>query len=171
MHAQTDAFIRLVKHPFKFRLFLFTKVPSAFFSGVRINDINPDACSVTVPYKWLTQNPFRSTYFASLAMAAELSTGALVMAHTYKSTPSISTLVTRIEAGFVKKATGITTFVCADGSLISDAIATAVQSGQAGSIQATSTGRNANGEVIAVFTVTWSFKGRRGEAISSPLLV
>lgn len=161
MHADTDAFIRLVNHPFKFRLFVFTKIPSAFFSGVRIKDISTDACTVIVPYRWFSQNPFRSTYFACLAMAAELSTGALVMAHTYKSRPSVSILVTRVEGNFLKKATGITSFVCTDGRLIRSAIAEAVQSGQAGSIQATSTGRNPGGETVAEFSVTWSFKARK----------
>ena len=160
MHAATDAFIRLVQHPFKFRFFLFSKLPSAFFSGVRVQAISTGACTVTVPYKWFSQNPFRSTYFACQAMAAELSTGALVMAHTYHSSPSVSILVTGLEATFLKKATGITSFVCADGLLIRDAIAAAVQSSQSGSVTATSTGRNQQGDVVAEFKVTWSFKAR-----------
>ena len=160
MHADTGAFIRLVKHPFKFPLFLLAKIPSAFFSGVRIREISQEACTVAVPYKWFSQNPFRSTYFACLAMAGELSTGALVMAHTYKSRPSVSILVTGMEASFHKKATGPTYFVCADGLQIREAIAAAAASGQAGKITAVSTGRNTAGETVAEFRVTWSFKAR-----------
>jgi len=33
----------------------------------------------TVKHRWLNQNPFNSMYFAVQAMAAELTTGALVM--------------------------------------------------------------------------------------------
>ena len=33
----------------------------------------------TVKHRWINQNPFNSMYFAVQAMAAELSTGALVM--------------------------------------------------------------------------------------------
>lgn len=160
MHADTGAFIHLVNHPLKFPLFLFTKIPSAFFSGVRIREINLERCTVAVPYKWFSQNPFRSTYFACLSMAAELSTGALVMAHTYRSRPSISTLVTRMEASFHKKATGTTLFVCGDGMQIREAIEAAVRSGQAGTITALSTGRNENGELVAEFRIAWSFKAR-----------
>ena len=76
MNSSTHKFIQMIKHPVKFRMFLFWKLPAAFFSGVRIKEIDEERCVVTVPYKWLTQNPFRSTYFASLGMAAEMSTGA-----------------------------------------------------------------------------------------------
>jgi len=61
----------MVKHPVKSSMFLFWKLPAAFFSGVKIKDIDESKCVVTVPYTWFTQNPFRSTYFASLAMAAD----------------------------------------------------------------------------------------------------
>lgn len=160
MQADTRAFIRLVKHPFKFSFYLLANIPSAFFSGVHIREISEEACTVTIPFTWFSQNPFRSTYFACLAMAAELSTGALLMEHTYKSRPSVSILVTRMEASFYKKATGTTRFVCADGMQIREAIADAVKSRQAGTITALSTGRNKTGETVAEFRVTWSFKAR-----------
>jgi hypothetical protein len=67
-------FLELVMHPFKFRLYLLSKLPSAFFSGVRVCYIDEEKCVVTVPYKWFSQNPFKSTYFACLGMAAEMST-------------------------------------------------------------------------------------------------
>src|SRR3982750_1079355 len=105
MPSAAHEFIRSMKHPVKFRMFLFLKLPSAFLAGVRIKDINEHACSVTVPYKWLSQNPFRSTYFACLAMAAEMSTGALAMAHLYKRKPAVSMLVVKMEAEYFKKAT------------------------------------------------------------------
>ena len=93
MNEGTAAFIKLVKHPFKFRIFLLSRLPSAFFCGVRVREMDEQHCVVTVPYKWLSQNPFRSTYFACLSMAAEMSTGALSMAHSYKRQPPVSMLV------------------------------------------------------------------------------
>ena len=160
MQAQTEAFLRLAGDPVRFPLFMLAKLPSAFLSGVRITDISESACTVKVPYRWFTQNPFRSTYFACLAMAAELSTGALFMAHTYKSQPSVSILVTGMEATFFKKAAGTSFFVCTEGSKIREAIALTGQSGQAGTFRATSTGRNRDGDIIAEFHFVWSFKSR-----------
>ncbi|HMU57084.1 MAG TPA: thioesterase, partial [Chitinophagaceae bacterium] len=85
-----------MKHPATFRMFLLTKLPSAFFSGVRIRDLDDEKCTATVPFKWFSQNPFRSTYFACLSMAAEMSTGALALAHLYKSDPPVSMLVVKV---------------------------------------------------------------------------
>jgi hypothetical protein len=161
MNANTAAFIRLMKHPLKFRLFLLSKLPSAYFTGVRIKDADEDKCITTVPYKWFSKNPFRSTYFASLAMAAEMSTGTLALIHLYKRKPSVSMLLTKLEAGYFKKATSETSFVCNDGQLIRQAIEESVATGEARTVRAKSTGMNGNGEIIAEFFITWSFKARK----------
>jgi hypothetical protein len=154
-------FIRLLRNPIKFRLFLLWKLPAAFFSGVRIREMDEHHCVVTVPFKWLTQNPFRSTYFASLSMAAEMSTGALAMAHIFKRKPPVSMLVVRVDSQYVKKATGRTRFTCNDGSALRSAIEKAVTSGgEPQSFTARSTGVNKEGETVAEFFVTWSFKAR-----------
>src|SRR5690349_7961407 len=122
-------FIALMKHPVKFRMFLFSKLPSAYFAGVRLHSMTEEKCEVSVPYKWFSQNPFRSTYFACLSMAAEMSTGALAMAHTYKIKPAVSMLVTRVEGDFIKKAVDVTTFLCEDGEQFQEVIRQAIETG------------------------------------------
>ncbi len=158
MDPQTAVFIKLMKHPLKFRVFLFSKLPSAFFSGVRIKDIDEDKCIVTVPYKWFSQNPFKSTYFACLAMAAEMTTGLPGLMHIYKRKPAVSMLVVKLEANYFKKAVDITTFTCTDGQAIKDSIENAIATGQAQTITAKSKGVNDAGETVAEFFLTWSFK-------------
>jgi len=158
MNPQAPAFIKLMKHPVKFRMFLFSKLPAAFFSGVRLRTIDETKAVVTVPYKWFSQNPFKSTYFACLAMAAEMSTGLLAMMNTYKSTPAISMLVTGLEAAYFKKATGITTFTCEEGLAIINTIEEAITTGDGKTIKIKSTGKNDKGELVAEFFITWSFK-------------
>ena len=150
-----------MKHPFKFRMFLLLKLPSAFFCGVRVRDIDEKHCVVTVPYKWLSQNPFRSTYFACLSMAAEMSTGALAMAHVYKRIPPVSMLVIKVESEYFKKATGRTTFICNDGGAMLNTIEESIASGEGKIFRAKSTGKNSNGEIVAEFYITWSFKAKR----------
>ena len=161
MTADKSNFILLIRHPVKFRMFLFTKLPSAFFSGLRVQSIDEYKAVVTVPYKWFSQNPFKSTYFACLAMAAEMSTGLLGMMHTYKSSPKISMLVTGLEGKYFKKATGITSFTCEDGVAINNIIMDAVISGEGRAVKAKSVGRNEQGELIAEFFIEWSFKAKR----------
>ncbi len=158
MNTATSEFIKTMKHPVKFRMFLFSKLPSAFFSGVRLRDIDEGKCAVSVPYKWFSQNPFRSTYFACLAMAAEMTTGSLGLMHIYKRTPAISMLVVKLEAAYFKKATGLTIFTCSDGDLIKATIEKAIATGEGQSFTATSSGVNEKGEKIADFFITWSFK-------------
>lgn len=165
MHA-IEAFARLVRHPLKFRLFLLSRLPSAFFAGVRVRQMDERSCTVTVPYKWFSKNPFRSTYFACLAMAAEMSTGVLGMAYTYKRKPGIAMLVVNIYGEYYKKATGSTRFVCDDGELFRAAIEETIATGEARTVKAKSTGRNEAGETVAEFFITWSFKARSNSSVS-----
>ena len=158
MDPAAQKFVGLIGHPVKSRLFLLWKLPAAFFSGVRIRKIDMDRSVVSVPYKWLTQNPFRSTYFASLAMAAEMSTGALAMIHVYNRSPAVSMLITNMDATYLKKATGRTFFVCEGGKQIKETIESSIDANESKSVTVTSTGTNKNGELIAIFHFTWSFK-------------
>ena len=158
--TNTAAFFSLVNHRVKFNLFLLKNLPAAWFSGVRIVDANDAFSVVSVPYKWLTRNPFRSTYFASLSMAAELSTGILAMAHIYKRKPSVALLVTGIEGKFHKKATGKTFFHCEMGEKIKATIDSATALKVPQEIRAYSVGKNTKGETVAEFWITWSFKVR-----------
>ena len=160
MSSTTKEFIQLMKHPVKFRMFLFFKLPAAFFSGVRIKDIDEAKCIASIPYKWFSQNPFRSTYFACLAMAAEMTTGSLGMMHIHKRKPAVSMLVVKLEAVYFKKATGLTIFTCAHGEQLKATIEKAIATGEGQSFTALSAGVNEQGEKIADFFITWSFKAR-----------
>jgi hypothetical protein len=161
------AFIRTIGNPFRFRLYLLAKIPSAFFSGLRIAQIDENRCTVTIPFKWFTKNPFRSTYFACLSMAGEMSTGALGMAQVYKRQPPISMLVVSMEANYFKKATGLTRFQCADGQLVRATIEQAIATGEGQTLRMHSIGVNSAAEPIAEFFITWSFKVRKSVVHSS----
>lgn len=149
--------------PLKFRMFLLSKLPSAYFSGVRVKSLDENKCEVTVPFKWFSQNPFRSTYFACLSMAAEMSTGALALGHLFKRKPAVSMLVVKTEGEYFKKAVDKTTFVCEAGSEIKRMIDEAVATGESRTIRAKSTGKNKAGELVAEFFITWSFKSKKNQ--------
>ena len=151
-------FLKLARSPIKFGMFLFFKIPIAFLSGIRIREITTEKCITTVPYRWLTQNPFHSTYFASLSMAAELSTGALAMMNTHKRQPPVSMLVTKMEANYFKKATSTIYFACEEGATIEKVVNEACERLESKLINVRTVGRNNNGELVAEFIFTWSFK-------------
>lgn len=160
-HAATDqraAFFSLVNHPLKLRLYLLRNLPSAFFAGLKVLRANDSSCAVSVPYKSFTKNPFRSTYFACLSMAAELSTGVLAMANVFGQKPSISMLITGMEAKFYKKAKGVTVFHCQDGEKIRECISISRTTHSSREIKVHTKGTNSNSEVVAEFWFTWSFR-------------
>ena len=161
MESNFQLFSRQMTSPLKFRMFLLSKLPSAYFSGVRVKSLDENKCEVTVPFKWFSQNPFRSTYFACLSMAAEMSTGALALGHLYKRKPQVSMLVVKTEGEYFKKAVDKTTFVCQDGSQIKKMIEEAVESGDGRTIRAKTIGKNKAGELVAEFFITWSFKSKK----------
>jgi hypothetical protein len=90
-------------------------------------------------------------------MAAEMTTGALAMAAIYKRPQRISMLIVKTEAQFLKKAKGTIQFVCQEGLTIAAAVEEAIQSGTS-TITVQSNGLNEEGEVVATFAFTWSFK-------------
>ncbi|MGI4884703.1 MAG: PaaI family thioesterase [Janthinobacterium lividum] len=154
------AFRRQVLSPLKLRLFLLRKLPMAALAGLRLRELTPAAATVTVRLKYLTQNPFRSIYFACLAMAAELASGLQAMLHVQAGGP-VSMLVTGLEATFTKKAVGLIAFTCPDGAAIAQAVAESRATGAGRTVVATSTGVDEAGDVVAVFRITWSFRAKR----------
>ena len=161
MESNFQLFSQQMTSPLKFRMFLLSKLPSAYFSGVRVKSLDENKCEVSVPFKWFSQNPFRSTYFACLSMAAEMSTGALALGHLYKRMPPVSMLVVKTEGEYFRKAVDKTTFVCEDGLQIKKMIDEAIDSGEGRTIRAKTIGKNKAGEVVAEFFITWSFKAKK----------
>lgn len=157
---QAAAFRRQVLSPTKLRLFLLRKLPMAWLAGLRLAELTPERATVTVRYKYLTQNPFRSIYFACLAMAAELASGIQAMMHVQAGGP-VSMLVVKMEAEFTKKAVGLIAFTCPDGPRIAQAIAESRATGEGRTAECTSTGLDEAGAVVAVFRITWSFRAKR----------
>ncbi|NHM06311.1 DUF4442 domain-containing protein [Flavobacterium sp. CYK-4] len=143
---------------FKIHLFLFLKLPSAFWSGVRLRGINLQQCTTTVRHRWINQNPFGSMYFAVQAMAAELSTGALVMQSIRQSGRKISMLVANNKATFGKKATGKITFTCNDGEKLNALIRQVISSGEGQTLWMKSIGVNEKGEVVSEMDFEWTLK-------------
>lgn len=144
--------------PSKLNTFLFFKLPSAFWSGVRVKAISAQQCVVTVKHRWFNQNPFNSMYFAVQAMAAELTTGALVMMQIKQSGKKISMLVANNKGNFTKKATGRITFTCNEGHLITEAITRTIATGEGQTFWMKSVGVNEKGEQVSELDFEWSIK-------------
>jgi len=146
--------------PSKLNTFLLVKLPSAFICGVRVKQISTSQCTVTVKHRWINQNPFNSMYFAVQAMAAELTTGALVMYHIKNSGKKISMLVANNKGSFTKKAKGRITFTCMDGNLIANAIAQTVATGEGQTFWMKSIGVDEKGDQVSEMDFEWSVRAK-----------
>lgn len=154
---------RRLLNPWSLRAYFAAKLPLALFAGLRVRELTNERCAVSVPYNWRTTNPFRSTYFAAQAMAAELSTGAPATLAVSSAGRSVAMLIVAMSAEFEKKATATATFLCEDGAAMHEAVRRAISTGEPQTVAATSVGTTADGTVVARFGFTWSFKARTAE--------
>jgi hypothetical protein len=97
-------------------------------------------------------------YFAVQAMAAELSTGALVMLHIQNSKRNIGMLVASNRSSFTKKATGRITFECQNSNQIETAIQHTIATGEGQTFWLKSIGTNENGEQVSEMDFEWTIK-------------
>ncbi len=139
--------------------FLLFKLPAAFLSGVRLKSINNDESVVSVRYRWINQNPFRSMYFAVQMMAAELSTGILVMAAIRESKKNVSMLVAANHAVYHKKVAGRVVFTCVDGEKVRKTLAT-IEPGEGITLNLKSVGINEAGQTVSEMIFEWTLKLR-----------
>ncbi len=126
--------------------------------GVRAKVLEPNRCVVTVKHRWINQNPFNSMFWAVQGMAAELTTGALVMSKITDSGQKISMLVANNNASFIKKATGRILFECMDGQLVDLALKKAIDTGQGQTVWMKSIGKNSDGVEVSSFNFEWTLK-------------
>jgi|TARA_Y100000588_G_scaffold68055_2_gene69134 hypothetical protein len=134
------------------------KLPSAWLCGVRVKEISEKTCTTTVKHKWINQNPFNSMFWAVQGMAAELSTGAMVINQIRESGKKISMLVANNKASFTKKATGKITFTCKDGHKIADAIEKTIATGEGQTFWMQSVGVNEDDVVVSTFDFEWTVR-------------
>jgi hypothetical protein len=144
--------------PSKLNMYLMFKLPAAYFTGVRTRSLDDTTCVVSVKHRWINQNPFKSMFWAVQGMAAELTTGALVIKKITESGKKISMLVASNNATFTKKATGIITFTCKEGHKVDNAIAKAIETGEGQTVWMSAIGINKDGVEVSSFNFEWTIK-------------
>ena len=148
----------LAKQPWKMKLFMLMNLPMGFIAGLKIIEITSHKSRISVPYNFVNKNPFKSMYFAVQSMAAELTSGILALAEVYQATKPVSMLVLNMKASFTKKARTKVIFTCNDGDKIRNAIATSIETGEGQTVDVVSVGIDKDGDQVAEFTFTWTFK-------------
>ncbi|WP_445385374.1 DUF4442 domain-containing protein [Robiginitalea sp. IMCC44478] len=144
--------------PAQFNRFMFFKLPSAWWCGVRLKEIDTQKAITSVKHRWVNQNPFKSMFWAVQGMAAEFSTGALVIQEIRKSGKPVSMLVLNNKANFSKKATGRIQFVCNGGDKVSDAVTRTLSTGEGQTVWLEAVGTDRDGQVVSTFSFEWTLK-------------
>jgi hypothetical protein len=160
-NEKSDGLRRRILRPWSFRAYLCMRLPLAAAAGLRLESLDESGCRVSLPGGWRTQNPFRSTYFAAQAMAAEMSTGAPAMVLVGGAAESVSMLVREVRGVFTKRIVGRSVFTFEDVAGMKAVVDRAALGGDGVTYVARSVARAADGQAAAGFEITWSFK-RRG---------
>ncbi len=156
--SKKEKLLASVRNPWKMRLYMLKKLPLALIAGLKVIEIDDNKASVSIPFKFLNQNPFQSIYFAALAMAAELSTGILALTSVQAASKPVSMLVFEMNANFTKKAKSKIVFTCTQGNEISEAIEESIRTGEGKIVTVNTVGVDEAGDKVAEFNFTWTFK-------------
>lgn len=160
LNKKQQKLIKRLTSPLLFKTFCLFKIPLLALTNTKVTQLSTSFCTTTVPFKHLNKNPFKSMYFAVQSMAAELSTASLAMLALEEFNESIAYIVTNCSATFTKKADNTVTFKCIDYDSFKTGIQKAVSTGESVEISVNTIGTLPNGQEVASFTFTWSFKKR-----------
>ena len=139
-------------------MFMLLKLPLGYLSGMRVKELTAQKCIVGIKHRWMNQNPFKSMFWAAQGMAAEMSTGVLVMQAIENSKKKVSMLVTHQDGNFYKKAKGKILFTCNNGDEIKAAIKKSSETKEGQEVDLVAEGVNSDGVVVSNFKFQWSLK-------------
>jgi len=161
MNSVQQKFARKVTNPFFMRLYMLSSLPMGLLAGLRVREVTDTQTVVSVPFKYLNKNPFRSIYFAVQSMAAEMSTATACLLAVQGHKPSVAFIIVDLKAHFTKKATGRVYFTCEDNRQAFEAVEKCIETGEAEQATFKTTGKMKDGTVVSEFQFTWSFKQRK----------
>ena len=142
--------------PNRINAFNFFKLPSVWWCGIRVTKIDDISCKVKVAHRWINQNPFKSMFWAVQGMAAELTTGVLIMEAIHNSKRKVSMLVLNNRANFSKKARGKVLFECDEKQKLIKSMKTLIKTQEPQKLWLTSKGIDQNGEIVSTFEFEWT---------------
>ena len=137
-------------------MYTFFNLPSAWWCGVRVKKISSKYCSTKVNLNWINKNPFKSIFWAIQGMAAELSTGVLIMQASKSFKCNISMLVINNKATFTKKAKGQIVFSCDNGEAIAQTFTKLLKTNKPQTLWLQAKGVDKEGDIVSTFDFEWT---------------
>lgn len=136
------------------------KLPMGLIAGLRVREANEKRTVVSIPFKNLNKNPFKSIYFAVQSMAAEMSTALGCTLAIQGHSPSVAFIIVDLKGSFSKKAIDRVYFTCQQNHKAFEAVAKCIETGEATQATFETIGKIKDGTEVARFEFTWSFKQR-----------
>ena len=161
MNQAQQKLIKKVTSLIAMRLYMLVNLPMGLIAGLRVREITKSKTIVSVPFKYLNKNPFKSTYFAVQSMAAEMSTATACLLAVEGQKPSVAFIIVDMKASFGKKATDRVFFTCEENQKAFDAVQDCINTGEAAITTFKTIGKMKDGTVVSEFEFTWSFKQRK----------
>lgn len=151
---------RAMRTPTLFQGLLWTRMPLLAMIKPRMRGLDQERCEVEIPFRYRNRNIFGTMYFAATLMAAELTTGGLVLFHNAARPEKVKFIVKGIEADFVKPARSRVTFVCDQGEEVRKAFEEALRGEEGVERTLEVSGRRADGEEVARVKVNWYWRAK-----------
>ncbi len=159
-NAKVQKFFKQSRNNFLMRLYQLKSVPGAFWFRLKVEKMDENEATVSIPLSWRTRNPFGSIYFVGQMAAAEYSTALFVYSRILLA-DNVKFIVKEAKAEFVGRTSGRTYFTCDDPDMIDSAIQKAIETGEQQTVLLPSTGRLKSGEIVSKVWITWTFKHKK----------
>jgi hypothetical protein len=145
-----------LRQKWKLRWWMMRRLPMGMLSGMHIISLDEESCTVELKDRWWIRNPFGSVFWAVMSMAAELSTGALVLAYTQPV--GIQFILVGFEAKFLKKAKGKSFYFCHAGKEVARSISNITNTTAPCVITLPVRAQDESGQVLAEFECYWQLR-------------
>ncbi len=153
----------LWKETLKLWAFTLFNIPLIYWLRPRVLELSDTRSVILVPLSHRSRNHLKSMYFAALCMGADLAPGLMTLSKLRQQTVKCTFLFKDFQADFLKRCEGDACFTCDEGQAISDAIASAISTGERQNVSlnvnATVPSVSAD-EIIARFKLTISIKAK-----------
>lgn len=137
--------------------FSMNKLPLVFWLKPRIIELTNVRGVILMKFKRRTKNHVNSMYFGALSVGAELAAGILVMNFFQQQKERYTFVFKNFTAEFLKRCEDDVSFVCEQGELICNTIATANKTKERQNIGLVVNGLIGN-DIVCKFTLTLSLK-------------
>lgn len=137
---------------------LWARMPLLALVSPSVEVLDADRCLVEIPFGWRNRNIFGTMYFAASMMAAEMTTGGLVLFHNAVRPEKFSYIVRSVSADFAKPARSRVSFECVQGDDVAAMFEEAMQSGERINRVLEVVGRREDGVEVARVKVEWSIR-------------